>query len=344
MLQLKNNSPFQASIAVFPNEQGVDTLYVIVKGTFSLGETTRLAEKQRAVVLADEYWGKPGTSSIKYTSEAHLSKPCTDVVVIGEACAPDRRPVRQLDVSIAVADRRKSLRIFGDRRWEKGVFGMRMSEAVPFETMPLVYERAFGGMHLINPDKNEIVFEPRNPVGCGFVGKRKNEEINGMKLPNLEDPTCPITKPPHKPTPVGFGFISPAWEPRKSFAGTYDDVWQKTRAPYLPDDFRSEYFNAAHPDLICNGYLRGGEPVEVINASPRGPLRFKLPICQVEAAVRLAGKTASPPCNLETVLIEPSAAMLCLTWRAELPCDKKVLKVEQVELAVYGLESIGKAA
>lgn len=344
MLQLKNNTPFQASIAVFPNEQGVDTLYVIVKGTFSLGETVRLAEKQRAVVLADEYWGEPGTSSIKYASEAHLSKPCTDVVVIGEACASDQRPVRQLDVAIAVADRKKSLRVFGDRVWEKGVFGMRMSEAIPFETMPLMYERAFGGMHLINPEKNEVVFEPRNPVGRGFAGKRKNNEIDGMKLPNLEDPMDLITKPAHKPAPAGCGFLAPAWEPRKSFAGTYDEVWQKNRAPYLPDDFRSQYFNAAHPDLICSGYLKGGEPVEVINASPHGPLRFRLPTCRVEAAVRIAGKTESPPFNLETVLIEPSASILCLTWRAELPCDKKVLKVEQVELRMHHLESIGKAA
>jgi hypothetical protein len=249
-----------------------------------------------------------------------------------------------LDVLIAVANRKKSVRIFGDRVWEKGVFGMRMSEAIPFETMPLVYERAFGGMHLINPEKNEVVFEPRNPVGRGFVGKRKKDEIDGMKLPNLEDPACPITKPTQTPAPVGCGFLSPAWEPRKSFVGTYDELWQKTRAPYLPEDFHPQYFNAAHPDLICNSYLKGGEPVEVINASPHGPLRFRLPICRVEAAVRIAGKTESPPFNLETVLIEPSASILCLTWRAELPCDKKVLKVEQVELAIYDLESIEKAA
>ncbi len=344
MLQLKNKTPFQASIAVFPNEQGVDTLYVIVKGTFSLGQTVQLAEKQRAVVLADDYWGEPGTSSVKYASEAHLSKPSTDVVVIGEACAPGQRPVTQLDVSIAVADRKKTIRVFGDRVWEKGLFGMKMSDPAPFETMPLVYERAFGGIHLVDPDKNEVVFEPRNPVGRGFAGKRKNTELDGMKLPNLEDPTSLITKPTQTPAPAGCGFVSPAWEPRKSHAGTYDDVWQKTRAPYLPDDFSSPYFNAAHPDLICRRYLRGGEPVDVTNMSPRGPLQFRLPTCQIEAAVRVAGNSASPPCHLETVLIEPGAGVLCLTWRAELPCDKKVLKVEQVELAVHGLDSIGKAA
>lgn len=334
MLQLKNDTPFKANITVFPNEQGVDTLYVIVKGTFLLGHTIQLAEKQRAVALADEYWGEPGLSSLKYASEAHLSKPSTDVVVIGEACAPDQRLVTELDVSIAVEHRRKTLRVFGDRRWEKGLFGIRMSDPLPFETMPLIYERAFGGTHVVNPENNEVVFEPRNPIGRGFAGKRKSAELDGMKLPNLEDPTSLITKTTQAPAPAGCGFLSPAWEPRKSFAGTYDEVWQQTRAPYLPDDFQSEYFNAAHPDLIWHGYLQGGEPVEAINVSPAGPLRFTLPTCRVEAAVRIGGKTESPPMHLETVLLEPSVSTLCLTWRAAVPCDKKVLKVEQVEIAL----------
>lgn len=337
MLQLKNNSPFQASIVVFPNEQGVDTLYVVAKGTFILGKAIELADKQRAVVLADEHWGEPGQSSLKYASEAHLSKPSTDVVVIGEACAPDRRPVTQLDVSIAVADRRKSLRVFGDRVWEKGLFGMKMSAPVPFETMPLMYERAFGGTHVVDPEKNELVFEPRNPIGRGFAGKRKKDEIDGMKLPNLEDPASLITKLTHKPAPAGVGFISPAWEPRKSFVGTYDDVWQKTRAPYLPDDFQPQYFNAAHPDLVCHRYLTGGEPVEVVNVSPRGPFEFALPVCQLETSVRVAGKIEKPTMNLETVLIDAEASQLCLTWRGAVLCDKRVLKVEHVDIALNNM-------
>lgn len=165
-----------------------------------------------------------------------------------------------------------------------------------------------------------------------------------MKLPNLEDPAQFISKPGDQPPPAGFGSISPAWEPRKSFAGTYDEVWQKKRAPYLPNDFNPRFFNMAHPDMVCRGYLKGGEPVEVINASPNGPLKFKLPICQFGMAVRVAGKAEKPPLHLETVLIEPSAATLCMTWRAALVCDKKSLKVEQIDLALQGLDVKGKAA
>lgn len=338
MLQLKNDTPFKANIAVFPNEQGIDTLYVLVKATFTIGKRLDVAETQRPVLLADEHWGEPGKSSLKYASEAHLTKPGTDIVMVGEACAPDKKPVTQLDVTVAVADRRKTIRVFGDRRWEKGWFKIGMTPPVPFHTMPIQYERAFGGVHLVNPETNETLFESRNPVGLGFMGKRSKQDIDGMALPNIEDPAQLIKKPSDQPRPAGFGALAAAWEPRKSYAGTYDAAWQKSRAPYLPDDFNPRFFHVAHPDLIYSRYLQGGEPVEIVNASPNGPIRCTLPTCRLEAAVRIAGRTEKPALNLETVLLEPSKTTLCLTWRASVLCDKKALKVEQVAIGLQGMD------
>ena len=48
MLQLNNLTPFAADIATFPNEQGIDSLYVIVKATFIMGEPLCLADQQSA--------------------------------------------------------------------------------------------------------------------------------------------------------------------------------------------------------------------------------------------------------------------------------------------------------
>jgi hypothetical protein len=36
--------------------------------------------------------------------------------------------------------------------------------------------------------------------------------------------------------------------------------------------------------------------------------------------------------NLETLLIEPEENRFCLTWRASLRCDKKVLKVQEIAI------------
>lgn len=344
MLQLKNNSPFVPSIAVFPNEQGIDTLYVAVKATFEIGADVRIADKQQPLEQADVYWGEPGQSSLKIASELHLVKPSTDILIVGEACAPDRRPVPQLDVSVSVGSYRESLRVFGDRVWEKGMLGARISAPQFFEAMPLMYERAFGGQQVIDPDTGEVVYEPRNPVGRGFVDKRAKASIDGVALPNLEDPAQIITKPYDRPAPKCFAPIMASWEPRKSYAGTYDAAWQKSRAPYLPSDFNSRFFNLASANLICNGYLRGGEPVEVINASPRGALRFALPICDLVVDVRVAGQSVQPALNLETVLLEPTNARVSMLWRAAVACDKKVLKVEQVTIEARKLDVKKRAA
>lgn len=332
MLQLKNTSPFEAAITLFPNEKGIDSLYVTIKATFTLGEKLRVADEQLPVIMADEYWGEPGKSSLKNVSELHLLKPSTDIVMKGEACAPEKRPVQALDVLLAVADKKKIVKVFGDRYWDTGIIGFSMSNPVPFESMPLVYERAYGGVHEVNPEKQKILFEAKNPIGKGFRGKRNKKELKGSLLPNLEDPAKLISKPGDRPTPACFSYIASSWEPRKSFAGTYDNAWQKNRAPFLPEDFDSRFFNSAHPDLICNGYLKGGEPVSIVNMSEKGPLNFKLPLCEIDLKVRVEGQIETPALNMETVLFEPNESRLSMIWRAAIECDKKALKIEQIDV------------
>jgi len=341
VLQLKNSSPFSPAIALFPDADGIDTLYIVVKATFELADRLEIAEEQVPPTLTDEYWDEPGQSSLKYASDMHLGKPSTDVVLVGQAWAPEGKKVRQLDMGIAAADRRKLVRVFGDRVWRRK--GAAFSPPEPFESMPLVYERAYGGVHRSDPEQETVPGEARNPVGVGFRGERKKDEAEGQPLPNIEDPKNLIKSWGEEVVPQGFGFIAPYWVPRRDYVGTYDEGWQKKRAPYLPEDFDSRFFNMAHPDLVFDGYLKGGEPIQVVGASPKGRLRFRLPICDLEAAVTVAGQTEEPALNLETVLIEPDEARLCMTWRAALQCDKKALKVEEVDVGLQRLDLSGTA-
>ncbi|MDF1553075.1 MAG: DUF2169 domain-containing protein [Deferrisomatales bacterium] len=329
MLQLKNSSPFEAAITLFPDEAGIDTLYVVVKATFDLGAGLRVADEQVPPVQADEYWGEPGTSSIKYASEMHLTKPSTDVVLVGQARAPGGRAVQQLDVHLSVAERSKSVRIFGNRTWRDS---SSHTPPAPFEAMPLVYERAYGGVHAVETDGGKLLGEERNPVGIGFAGERKAADFVDEPLPNLEDPKNLIRTPGDAADPACFGFSAPHWLPRRAYAGTYDEKWQKTRAPYLPGDFDLRFFNAGHPDLVFDRYLKGGEPVRAVNMSPKGPLEFSLPRCALGVKVRISGETSELPAQLETVLIEPDDHRLCMSWRSSVRCDKKALKVEQVDV------------
>lgn len=344
MLQLKNKSPFEPAIALFPNQQGIDTLYVVIKATFQIGEKLSVAEEQAPVTMADEYWGEPGESSLRYASDMHLGKPSTDVALIGCAWAKEGTKVEQVDVRLAVADREKTIRVFGNRKWSGGVMASSISPPQPFECLPIMYERAYGGIHEVNAKKGKILAEERNPVGVGFRGKRSSREMSGKPLPNIEDPKKLIKNSSDEVTPVGFGFVAPSWLPRRSFAGTYDEAWQKKTAPYLPKDFDPKFFNAANPDFVFDRYLDGGEPVELVNASRKGSLRFKLPRCDFDVNVKIAGKDEKPSLNLETVIIEPDDDRLCMVWRTQVECDKKALKVEEITVNLQSMALNGEAS
>src|SRR5712671_1987987 len=110
MLQLQNQTPFAASIAVFPDRHGIDTLYVIVKGTCTLLPTLALAEEQVPIAIADEYHGDPAASSLKQVSDMHIGKPGTDVLLVGSAWAPEGNPVAESQVTVSVAERSKVIR------------------------------------------------------------------------------------------------------------------------------------------------------------------------------------------------------------------------------------------
>lgn len=332
MLQLENNTPFKAAIAVLPDRAGIDTLYVVVKATVTIRPSLALAKEQVPPAMADEYYGDPTTTSLRVVSDLHIGKPGTDVVLIGSAWAPDSQPVSRMQVVMSVADRRKAIQVFGNRVWMDG----SPSSPQRFESMPLVWERAFGGVHR---QGEKVLAEERNPIGCGFAGGRSASDVQGQAVPNLEDPAAPLVKFGEKPAPVCFAPTSPSWLPRRSFAGTYDEAWQKGRAPYLPDDFDPRYFQCAAPEFIFDRYLQTGERVDVDGVLPDGPISFSIPDARLHISAVVAGSTEEPAVNLETLSIEPDENRACFTWRAAVPCDRKMLKVEKVVVTRAGMES-----
>lgn len=326
MLQINNKTPFSADIAIFPNEKGIDTLYAIVKATFTIGKEWVLAEEQSEPAKIDEYWGEPGESSLKIASDFHIGKPFTDIVMIGNAYSRDEQPVKQLDVSLAVGEIEKTIRVFGDRVW--GEFGI--TEAEEFSEMPLVYERAFGGH--IAENGETIDAEYRNPVGVGFRGDE--DIVMGSLLPNIEDPNDLIENDQSSPFPAGFGLISAHWQSRAALSGTYDELWQQTRAPFLPLDFDGRFLCSAHPDLIYPGYLQGGELVNITNMHAKGNLSFTLPVINLKAKFNVAGAVFEKEFNLETLILQPNALEASLVWRASFEGDKKIRKIKEVSVTM----------
>jgi hypothetical protein len=331
MLQLKNGTPFQGTIMLMPDPDGIDSLYTVVKGTFTLGEQVALADEQVPVAVEQQFYGEPTSSSIRVPSDVSLMKPGTDVLLLGSAYAPGGRPTTQMDVALVVGPLRKRVRVFGDREWRSGGAGYSMTTPEPFQRMPLVWERAYGGT---DRSETEVREELRNPVGAGFRAPDGEKPLEKLRLPNLEDPAELISSWKQAPPPACFAPIAAHWQPRRSYAGTYDERWLQQRAPYLPTDFDPRFFQLAPPGLIAPGYLKGGEPVEVHGATRTGMLRFRLPIARLTITYVLDGAPQMRPAVLDTVIIEPDAARLQLVWRAVLQCDKKALRVSEVRTSL----------
>lgn len=332
---IENNTPFAYESIFLIDSEGIPLVVPILKATYCWDENgqTSLSKKQLTLIPGGEYWGDPDHSSYKYEPETAFIKPTTDVVLIGHAYPRISRDPEVL-VGFRVGLMQKVVRVVGDRYWVKGAGTISMTKPKPFERIPLIYENAFGGWDRTHKDPNKHTFEPRNPVGTGFRSRLASFE-EGIKLPNLEDPKHPIKSMWDTPTPTGFGFTSPNWQPRASFAGTYDEHWMKERMPLLPTDFNRRFFNAASPGLIAPGYLKGDEPVVIENASPLGRLAFNLPgfsppICHVEIR---GNQHHDLQTNLDTVIINTDENLVFLLWRTHLtlrngPHDVVAIKVE----------------
>src|SRR5262245_47974264 len=103
MLEIENRTPFAAALLPGLDQHGVEHAVVVVKGTFTLRVpgSVALAEAQTPVHLADVFHGDAGTSSVKYAADSTLTKPGTDVYVVGNAYNPGAAAAF-VDVSLMV--------------------------------------------------------------------------------------------------------------------------------------------------------------------------------------------------------------------------------------------------
>jgi hypothetical protein len=332
---IENETPFAFEYMGLADEEGRPLLLLLAKATYTLGrQGLTLAEQQVPVKWGGEPWGEPGMSSDKYEPECAFFKPATDVVLVGHAHAL-RKGTTEVLVSLQVGPVKKVIRVVGERTWFRSLGRVSMTKPLPFDMLPLSWERAFGGWDRSDPDPKRHAFEPRNPVGTGFRASPRNFE-EGLRLPNLENPETPLREFGQRMVPVGFGFTSPHWQPRAALSGTYDAEWDRTRKPLLPADFQRRFFNAAAPGLVAPAYLKGDEPVALSHASSLGPLTFSLPGQRPpKATVELAhSEDVEPELHLDTLILDTDASQVMLLWRGHVVLGEGLHEVVTVRLVV----------
>ena len=250
------------------------------------------------------------------------------------AFAPEGRAVQALEVRLVGPGLNKRAMITGDRFWVRSFSSFAPSEPLPFVTMPLVWDRAFGGSDLSNvegPSRNGS--EMRNLVGVGFHLNSDDSAVLGAPLPNLERIDEPVRSWSDKPQPIGFGPVGRGWRPRIGFAGTYDQRWMDETLPFLPVDFDERYFQSAPTDQQLTT-LSGGTTFGCVHMSSRGRFVARLPSLRVPLRFLFSDRIESRMVTADTLILEPSDARLILLGRASVALPRQFTALREIRVGL----------
>ncbi len=332
MFATTNATRHAATAVVLADPDGRDVVVAVAKATFVLGRSRKLelAELPTPLVRADEYRDEPGTSSLAAASDFALSKPRADVIVLGSARPPGGRAVTSMEVAVRVGPVSARLHVTGDRTWKKGVLGVSPGKPARFTEMPLVWERAYGGTYEAEDGDGGGRYGP-NPVGRGF--RLSNKDAADAPMPNLEWPDDALRKLADRPAPACFAFVSPNWDARAAFAGTYDAAWERDRQPLLPADFDPRFFNTAPAPLQAPRPFAGGEPVQLEGLFEDGARAFELPRDTISVDLLTPGDVVEThPAVLDTVVIDAGSGLVQLTWRASVRAPDPLTRLQHVRV------------
>lgn len=279
----------------------------VIKATFAFVPNAPMARAApEPLIRTERHHGDQPTRSVRLTSDLAAYLHRVDVVVTGHACAPRGTRVESLGVRLAIQGEAtlldKSLHVYGDRRGH---------EIVPFERMPIVYERALGG----------IGFRA-NPHGTGIPPSATS--------PNVLDPGDPHAV-------ASFAPLSRALPVRKARLGGLSPKVLRQRVPDLPAEFDWDYFQSAPADQQIPS-LEGNEWIVLEGLSADHPhIASRLPAAL--AFVAVYGLDPGRPGEVQVLAARPDLlridadALTCsLAFRVVIPVDDE-RAIETLRLA-----------
>lgn len=302
-------SPFSAGAVAWRPADGRAALTVVCKATYTLAPgVCRLAEEQEPLHERDTHWDDDPLKSVVAPGDLAPFKPRAEVVLVGNAYAPEKKHLRSLVARLAVGDIDKSVEVFCQRLFSPDG---EIRVGALWTKMALRWERAAGG-----PDT-------WNPIG---ISSDAPPDVFGQRsLPNLQRPGVQITRLTDILAPTGFGPLAERWLVRRERLGPHGEGWSDggwTQIP-LGDDFDWLFFQAAPPDQQTAA-LTADARLVLENLHPDHPrLVTNLPGVAPRAFVDLPGH---PPWDLpltaDTLWIDTARSICTLTWRGQLALEQ----------------------
>ena len=227
-----------------------------------------------------------------------------EVILLGSAFAPRGKFTESMTVSLTVGKHKRKLFVFGDRQWIRESISKGkalISKPKPFTSMPLTYERAFGGSCEVFLDKDSpvTVTDPINRLGRGFdfesIAKGISEQFYTAKgypifdktrwLPNVEHPDQLIKKWDDVPTPACWATVpmDTGIHAKRSMDISKININQDDP---LGSDFPKSLpltegaFHRASPEWIID-VPENGAQVILEGLTPEGIIKFVLPSLRI---------------------------------------------------------------
>jgi hypothetical protein len=283
---------------------GTPSSTLVCKITLELSQgTAKVAATQLPLLEEDQHVEDDATKSLIAANDLSPFKPRADVLLVGQAYAPQGEPVRSLVARLSVAGIDKAIEVHCDRVLTPNG---KILDGPWFTDMPLVYERAAGGAGTDNP--------------VGVPPDATADDHFGTQLPNLEPLNAPAAALGLRRTLVGFGPLVATWPERigkagRSAASFLDGSWA-TRA--LPKDFDPAFFNVAPLDQRVDR-LAEGLRLTLENLHPQHPrLVCTLPRVRPRVFTEVGGALDEFAVTADTLWIDTTRAIATLTFRGQL--------------------------
>lgn len=362
-----NQNGYEVERFTLADFEGETTGIVLAKKTWILGDDrvfTPSAEQEPVLFAAQPLEGDdPSACPLLFDADTALHKPLTDVVVHGIAHAPGGRAAREFEVAVLVGERRRVLRVFGPRQavYRKPARSTKkktvytppsFGDPAPVKRVPMDFTHAYGGIARYRmPDSDDVLDIPcpSNPFGHGYCVQNSPEGLDGLELPQVEDPDALLTpesmvrdmgSPESLPVPAGLGVFGSSWYPRVAWAGIMPYEMERAREQireqadaldpkedaetiamlqdFEPPVMAPEFFQSAAPGMTFP-HLSGDEPVSLKNLTPEGTLAFNLPGLRPLVTVEREEGPLVLDAVLDTVVFSVEAMRLVMTCRARCP-------------------------
>lgn len=371
------------------DDQGQVILSVVVKRTYRLEfgsdeESAECVTDRNQLPLHTLETDPADPEVVLQDADIYPWKPLTDVIVRGHVYSGRRGTAPEITAGVAVGPVVKALTVVGDRRCARSSTGrILFSDPAPFDQVPLRYDRAYGGVDRVaearhgNPYAALLPYlpeemralrhspyrYPRNGVGKGYVVEASSEALEGLELPNLEDPQDRLAPDrlvvgspgrwPHMPLPWCTDWLSLAAFPRIGFLGgtAYHDPVEGEfpeaargfipagypRAGTFRDTWHARGSNAGSLGLQVGPFdvdQIGGIRFRLANVHrERTRVSFFLPAGGPQVAVdgRNGRLVATRPV-LHHVVIEPDLDRVSVVWRGSAPALRPYRLDELLEM------------